>query len=155
MTSLPLTPLCLLSDQTACRRLWKIYHWKSSSQSEGESCTLPNNRWRLAMLDLRTQLQLLRVTLRGWFLSLVVKMICSSLSETVFICNPKCGANFLPNKHRMAAAHAHEVQTMKAAAIQRHIHLSTILRLIVHSYSRCCPGTSCFKQQFYSQGLSF
>lgn len=34
MTSLLPTPLCLLSDQTACHRLWKIYRWKSSSQRE-------------------------------------------------------------------------------------------------------------------------
>lgn len=90
---------------------------KSYSQREAESCTLLNNGWRLAMLDLRAQLQLSRVTLWGWFLSLVVKMICSSLSVTVFICNPKCGANFLPNKHGITAAHAHESRVMKAIAI--------------------------------------
>ncbi len=80
------------------------------------------------MLALRAQLQLLRATLGV----LGGKDdIFQSKCETAFIYNPKCGANFLPNKHGMTAAHAHEVQIMKALAIQFCIHLSPILRLIV------------------------
>jgi len=38
-----------------------------------------------------------------------------SNSETVFICNSKWGANFLPNKHGGLGEHAHEVpKTLEA-----------------------------------------
>lgn len=62
---------------------------------------------------------------------MVVKDDMFQSSETVFMCNPKCGANFLPNRHGMTATRVHKVQTMKALAIQFSINLSIILRLIV------------------------
>lgn len=122
----------LIISPTACRHLWRLYHWKSSLQREEESCTLPDNRWRLALLALKAQLQQLRVILWGWFLSFVVKMICSSLSEAVFICNPKCAANFLPNRYGTTAAHALMVQITKlqfnSALIIYHIKANNVLR---------------------------
>lgn len=54
MTSPLLTPLCLLSDQTACCHMWSLYHCKSSLQKEEESCILMNNRWRLAIVESAT-----------------------------------------------------------------------------------------------------
>lgn len=89
-------------------------------------------------------------------------MIYSSLSVTVFIFHPKCGANFPPRKKKRKAWDDCYTCTLGS---RRHatlfsIRLSTTLRLIVSSqlnssYRRCCSGTLCFKHQFYCQGLSF
>lgn len=74
----------------------------------------------LPFFALRAQLQMLGVTSWRSFLSLLVKMILSSPTETVFTRNPKCGANFLPDKHGVFAVHGHEVRITKAFAIQFH-----------------------------------
>lgn len=91
-------------------------------------------------------------------------MIYSSLSVTVFIFHPKCGANFPPRKKKKKRKARDDCYACtlgsRRHATQFCIRLSTALRLIVSSqlnssYRRCCPGTLCFEHQFYCQGLSF
>lgn len=109
------------------------------------------------MLDLKAQLHLLQVTLWGWFFSFVVKMICSSLSVTVFICNPKCGANFLSNKHNCVTCtwgpnHESPCNTILHSFIYQ---MKANWIFSKNSYRRCCPGTPCSSSNFIFKAWVF
>lgn len=107
MTSLPRTPLCALSDRIAGCHAWGV--------SSNQISSLQREQLHFAQEQIRP------IRMKG-ILSLDAKMICPTQRAAVFICNPKCAANFLQKMHGATGAHAHKVQIIKAISIQSCIH---------------------------------